>query len=229
MVERRVSWEFLFVALVLTGALMLGMFFMGQALSERKVSTLQKELEQFNQEQNSQELSRQLALNMPEKNCEALNIAVRQTITDVEQLQNRVAAYEESRKLENGGFNLLKKQYMNLLLEYWITTKQVEEACGSDVVKVLYLYEDPDVCPRCGDQGVILTHYRQQYDNRLLVFPLDASLDMRPINLLVDAYNVDNYPTLIIEGDKYEGFKDREAFGNILEGFLQENSTAEGP
>lgn len=204
-----------------------GMFLMGQELSERKVSSLQEDIEQFNQEQNSQDLARRLALSLPQKNCEALNIAVRQTITDVKNLQDKVASHERSRKLRNGEFDTLKKRYMNLLLEYWITTKQVEETCGSDVVKVLYLYEDADVCPTCEDQGVVLTHYRQRYEDRLLVFPLDASLDMRAINLLENAYNVDTYPTLVIDGDKYEGFKGREALGDILDDYIETNSTEE--
>lgn len=227
MVERTVSWEFIFVAAVLAGTIMVGMFFMGQELSEQKVNALQHQLDQFSRNQRAQDLSRQMALTLPEKNCAALNIAVQHTITDVKDLQDKVATYEQSRKLKNSEFRDLKQRYMNLLLEYWITTKQVEETCGSNVTKILYIYEDPDVCPRCADQGVVLTHYRQKYEDRLLVFPLDASLGMRPINLIVDAYNIETYPALIISGGKYAGFKNKEELGTILDSYIQGNATGE--
>lgn len=228
MVERRVDWEFLFVALVLTATIMVGMFYMGQELSDQKVDSLTQQMERLTVERESQDLSRRLAENLPTNNCEALNAAVRQTIADVESLRKQVATYEQSQKIDNPDFKLLKKQYTNLLIEYWLTTKKIEERCGSNIVKVLYIYADQRQCERCKDQGTVLTKYRQQYDDQLLVFPLDSTLDLPTVNVLIDAYNIDQYPALIVQGDAYTGFKGHDAFGTLLDGYLNRNATGTG-
>ncbi len=190
MVERSVDWEVLFVALVITVAVMAGMFFLGQEFSQWQVDRIGRQVEELTVERNSQDLSRRLAQNLPQRNCEALNVAVRETIEDVESLRQQVATYEQTHKIENPDFTLLKKRYTNLLIEYWLTTQQIETRCGSNVTTVLYIYHDPDVCERCEDQGTVLTRYRQQYEDRLLVFPLDATLDLPTVNVLIDAYEV---------------------------------------
>ncbi len=222
--RRRVSWEFIFVALILTVTLMAGMFFMGQALSNEKVGTIDTTLEQFAVERNAQDLSQRIAKNLPHNNCQALNVATRQTITDIRDLRNDMEVYEQARKLEHGEYEMLKKRYTNLLLEYWLTAQEIENLCGSDIVKVLYIYADTGNCPRCSDQGTVLTKYRQEYDNRLLVFPLDATLDMKPVNLIADSYNVTTYPAMIIDEEYYDGFKDDEELGTILDNHM-ENTT----
>lgn len=223
--ERRVSWEFLFVAFVLTLTLMAGMFFMGQALSNEKVDRIGQALETFGVEQTSQDLSQRIAKNLPHNNCRALNVATRQTIDDIRQLRDDMQLYEQARKLGNEDYTILKKQYTNLLLEYWLTAQEIETMCGSDIVKVLYIYSDRSECPRCSDQGTILTKYRRMYDDRLLVFPLDATLDMKPVNLILDSYDIETYPAIIVDDTYHEGFINDEELGNILEQQMAANTT----
>ncbi len=221
MVDRYISFEFILAALILTVSIFGGIFYASQLLSEEKVSRVEHSIERFNVEQNSQELSRRLAGNLNGRNCEALNIAVRQTGEEIRDLQQRVADYEQSSKLEQEEFTLLKKRYMNLLLEYWLTTKEVERQCGSDVTKVLYLYTDD--CELCPDQGTLLTYYLQVYGDRLIVFPLDASIGSRPVQMLEDAYGIERYPSLVIDGEVHEGFHDRDELGELLDTYI--NST----
>ncbi len=215
--DRRVSWEFLFVASVLTVTLMAGMFFMGMALSEEKVKQIEDDLEEFAIERNTQELSQRIATSLPQYNCEALNVATQQTIEDIDDLRQDMEIYEQARKLEHGEYQRLKRQYNNLLLEYWLTTQEIEDMCGSDIVKVMYIYSDKQECPACGDQGTILTRYRREYDNRLLVFPLDATLDLKTIDIIQQSYGIDTYPAIIVGDTYYEGFIGYDRMGEILE------------
>lgn len=225
MVERRVSWEFIFVALVLTGAVMGGVFFMGVALSQEKVSTIQHDVERLSISQRSQELSRQLADTLPGDSCRAMELAVDQTADDVQALQEQVARYERSQKIRNGEFELLKQRYTNVLVEYYLTVDRVDERCtNTTTVEVLYLYHG-ERCSTCEEQGILLTDKLQQYDDRLVVFPLDASLGVDPVDLLVETYNVTSYPTLIVEGEVHRGFQDREALDRIIQSELDGNAT----
>lgn len=216
-VDRTVSWELMLIALVMTAAIMAGLFAVGDMLSDEKVSGLAQDIEAFNVEQDAQEMSRRLAANLPERNCEALNIAVNQTSEDVRTLQETVARYEDSAKIPKAEFTLLKKRYMNLLLERWLTVRQVDEECPANYTTVLYIYRDDSVCPTCADQGLVLTELLQRRDG-LIVFPLDADLGMRPIDLLIDSYDIDTQPAMIIEGEAYEGFRTMDELEDILDG-----------
>ncbi|MCJ7478588.1 MAG: hypothetical protein MUP63_00225 [Candidatus Nanohaloarchaeota archaeon QJJ-7] len=222
MVERRLSWEFIFIAIIITGAIMAGMFFLGLNLSEIKVNELEEDVERFQIEQKSQDLTLQMSENLLKQDCQAMEAMVQETTKEVGDLQQQVATYEQTNRLGNNGF-LLKERYMNALIEYWTMVERVNEECGSEVLSVAYIYHDSDKCPRCEDQGTLLSSYKQQYGENLLVFPLDASLDMKHINTLIEAYDVERYPALIINDTAYEGFKDREALGNILETHMEEN------
>ena len=226
MVEKELNIGMVLIAGTITLVVMLSMFVLGSGLSRSKVESLERDVKEFNMERNSQEISRRMAENLPNKSCEALNIAVRQTVTDVRELQDKVTTYENKRKLMDDDFKMLKRQYTNLLLEYWLTTKRVEEMCGAETVKLLYLYSDEEECESCEDQGTILTHFRRKYDNKLFVFPLDTTLELRPVNLLTDAYSVEKFPAMIIEGKLYEGFRSKEDMRKILSEHM--NTTLRG-
>lgn len=216
MAERHIHWEFIFVAFVLTVTIMAGMFFAGQALNDSQVDGLSSTVNELSVEREAQDIARRLADTLPQNNCEALNVASRETIADIGNIREQMEAYEESRKLSHDQFTALKKQYTNLLLEYWLTTEKIDQRCDTNVTTVLYLYKDDPQCPRCADQGTVLTKYRQRYD-RLLVFPLDTTLGMRHVDMVLSAYNVTRYPSIIVEGELYQGFQNYTAMGRILE------------
>lgn len=226
MVERSLSWEFLLIALIMTGTIMAGIFYIGTVLSDQKVASIQGDLQRFAVEQDAQEMSRRIARELPGDNCRALTIAVEQTADAVQDLQDTVATYEKARKLSNEQFTVVKKRYTNLLLERWLTTNAVEDACGRSTVSILYFYEDPERCPACEDQGIVLTDVLQERDD-FISFPLDTGLDMQPVNMLLEAYNVSTYPTLVVEGDVYRGLQDRDDVDRIVESHL--NATEAGP
>ncbi len=222
MVDENLNIGTVIIAVALTVVLMSGIFFFGIMLSDEKVSGIEDEIRSFEVERRSQEISRQVAQELPEKSCEALELAVEQTISDTQELADEVVMYEENRKIEDEEFELLKKEYTNVLLEYWLLTEQIEEMCGSDKIKLLYFYSEEQECPACEDQGTIISHYREKYDETLLVFPMDTTLDMRPINIMEETYDMGTYPVIKINGDVYEGYMDKEELGEVLEEYIEE-------
>ncbi len=222
MVEKNLNIGTVILAVTVTVVLMGGIFLMGTRLSEEKVTGIEREITRFEIERRSQDISRQLAENLPEKNCDALEVAVEQTISDTAVLADRVTDYEDNVKLGNNRFEMLKKEYMNVLLEYWLLTEKVDEMCGSSTVRMLYFYSDPHVCPMCEDQGTIITHYREKYDDTLLVFPLDMSLDMRHLTILRETYDIEEYPVMVVGEDVHRGFMDMDEMGQVLEGYIED-------
>lgn len=216
MVERKVDWEYLVLAFLVTVLLMGGILYLGTGLSDHKVNSLRDDVKQIEVEQRSHSLGLQLAESVEGQRCEAMSSWVESSVPEIQNLRKEVAAYESSSKVDNADYELVKKRYMNLVIQNLIEVRQMEENCGDDRVNIVYMYTKND-CGRCEDQGTVLTYYRRNYEESVLVHPLDTDLEMKSIEFMEDFYNIEEYPALIIEGEVYEGFQDREKLGNVLE------------
>jgi len=216
MVERKVDWEYLVLAFFITVLLLTSILYLGSGLSDHKVNSLRDDVKQIEVEQRSHSLGLQLAESVEGQRCEAMRRWVESSVPEIQNLRQEVATYESSSKVENTDYELVKKRYMNLVIQNLIEVRQMEEKCGEDRVNVVHMYTKND-CGRCDDQGTVLTYYRRNYDEQVLVHPLDTDLKMKSIEFMEDFYNIEQYPALIIEGEVYEGFQDREKLGEILE------------
>jgi len=92
--------------------------------------------------------------------------------------------------------------------------RRMEERCNQNVTEVIYIYSEG--CPDCEDQGTVLSYYREQYPDKLAVHPLDADLGMKHVSFIESLHGIERYPAMIVEGEPYQGFKNKEQFGEIL-------------
>lgn len=225
MVDRKVDWEYLVMAFLATIIIMGGILYLGTGLSDHKVDSLRDDVKQIEVEQRSHSLGLQLAESVEGQKCEAMRRWVESSVPEIQELRREVAAYESSSKVGNADYELVKKRYMNLVIQNLIEVRQMEERCGDNRVNIVYMYTKSD-CGRCNDQGTVLTYYRRNYDDKVLVHPLDTDLNMKSIEFMQDFFNVNEYPTLIVEGEVYRGFQNREKVGEIIEQNLnRENQT----
>lgn len=225
--NRKVDWEYLVLAFFATAIIMAGIFYLGTQLDSYKVDELRNDVRQIEVEQRSHALGLQLAESVEGERCEAMKSWMNSTVPEIRDLRKKVAAYESSSKIDNSDYELVKKRYMNLVVQNLIEVRQMEQNCGDEVVNVVYLYTKND-CDRCEDQGTVLTYYRRNYPEEVVVHPLDTDLEMKSIKFIEEFYNVESYPSLIIEGEVYEGFQSRGQLGNIIRSNLnrtQNNAT----
>ena len=134
-------------------------------------------------------------------------------IIELDKMRERLEKYNEATYSGNNEeFNLLRREYTLAELRYWMFVKQAKEICPMDAVTLLYFYGAG--CESCGAQGTILTHLKSKFENKLLVFALDADFkDEAMIDILKASYEIKVVPTLIIEDKKYE---DMQTEGQIL-------------
>ncbi len=148
-----------------------------------------------------------------EGNCEAATATLEKNIIELDKMRERLEKYNEATYSGNNEeFNLLRREYTLAELRYWMFVKQAKEICPMDAVTLLYFYGAG--CESCGAQGTILTHLKSKFENKLLVFALDADFkDEAMIDILKASYEIKVVPTLIIEDKKYE---DMQTEGQIL-------------
>lgn len=221
--KEQLDFDLVAIAMMLTVLIVAGLMFVGSQLSEYKVNQLKQDINQIETQQRSQMLGFELASSSPEK-CGAMKEWLNTSIPDIRKLRKKVAAYENSRKIENENYPTLKKRYTNLVIRNMIEIRKYESACDENIVSVLYIYSN-DECDSCDRQGTTLTYFRRKYENSLMVHPVDADLDLKTVDFLKEHYDVKDYPVLVIEGEVYRGYRSKSELADILEPMLNKTSS----
>lgn len=137
--------------------------------------------------------------------------------------------YEISQKLKVVGENLgenhpdflrLKKYYSILEIKHWLLLFRAAKECDLKIVSIIYFYSPKKDCPKCQDQGYILTYLREKYPF-LRIYSFDFNLDLSALDALKSIYSLEKKLPIIIINDKvYYGFKDKEELEEILKEYL---------
>jgi hypothetical protein len=217
MVKRRIAWEFYVFSAAITIFILFMGIYLGIFLSKGKIEELQSELTslKLKQEDLVFELTL-LTLNNKNVSCNLLTQALEKVIDEAGKLGDRVSLYETTEKIKDESFYELKKDYTLTLVRYWFYVEEIKKNCGkSNLVTVLYFYSNQN-CFDCLSQGTILTYMKQKYPQNLMVFALDYDINLNIISSLKRVYDVQKVPSLVINGEKYEGLVTLEKLSEIL-------------
>lgn len=220
MVNRQFDWEYVAIGLLGTALVMVLILGAGLMLSNEKVKDLRNDIKNIEVDQQSQLLTFELSENIEGQQCKAMEDWVDNTVQDTRDLRQKVAAYESSRKIRNSDYENLKKRYLNLLVQNLIEVRKLEERCGQNMTEVVYFYTNQD-CSACKDQGTVLTYVQQNFGENVVVYPLDTDFDIQSVNYLENAYNITRYPSIVVEGEIYEGFQSRQKLETVVENQTQ--------
>ncbi|MBW2984193.1 hypothetical protein KY361_03705 [Candidatus Woesearchaeota archaeon] len=220
---RKISKEkYLVAALITLGVFFLGLL-LGLVIEGRRVSYI----EALDREQKLGYESLQLQYAFidqlsQEKNCDAVSKTFALTVESLESARIRLESFDEDSSLNKYDFDLLKREYVLAQIRFWLLEKKKKELCGTDSVSVLYFFTDSKACPKCDEQSFILTYLKKRFKDKLLIFSFDSKLEGEPmISLLKSTYEIYTYPTLIIDGDKYGGFKTKYELLEIICGYYK--------
>ncbi|MBN1503142.1 hypothetical protein JW930_06355 [Candidatus Woesearchaeota archaeon] len=114
--------------------------------------------------------------------------------------------YMESKLGEDDPDVLRLKEYYSILqLRHWLLIKRINRECRTEFNLINYFYSNKGDCPKCEQQGFILTYIRKRYDN-VRVYAYDINIDNVALNTFKEIYNVTTAPTVIISDKVYERF-----------------------
>ena len=151
--------------------------------------------------------------------CAVLFKTLQDTIDDLSGSLSKVIDYEKEESIDKEEFQFIAKRYTLDNLRYWLLANKAKERCDLDIVTTVYFYSDD--CDSCPSQGMILTYFKKLFGDQLLVFPIN--IDQREkepmVDLMMSLYDINKYPSIIVEGEKFEGVVKK----NLLQDIICEN------
>ena len=111
--------------------------------------------------------------------------------------------YEDSGRLTDS-MKFLHKKYDLLRTLLWISNQNSLERCNNyDLIIYLYEYESEDVVKKATQNvwSKIILDVKIQNDD-ILLLPIAADQNLTSLNLLVNKYNITQFPALIINNEK---------------------------
>ena len=218
MVVRKVSKEKYLVAFLITlGIFALGLL-LGLVVEGKRVEHVQFQDKIQNLDFASLQLQYQFVNEFSqEKNCGALAKTFEENIKNLELTRSKIENYQQDATLSYDEFGLLKREYVLAQIRYWFLAEKTREICGLNHSTILYFFAPQKYCEDCDKEAFILTYLKQKFGMNLLNFVFDGYFEEEPLTLLLKkVYGVEVYPTLIINGEKFEGYLGvKEVLGEI--------------
>jgi len=198
---------------------------LGFIIDEKRYSLI----EEVNMEQEAKYLSLQVqylylnSFRSYNNSCPVLSATLKETVQDLSDTLSEVIAYEEEEKVTDKRKEVVMRRYTLDNLRYWLLAQEGKKECHLDLVTILYFYSSD--CPSCPNQGTILTFFKKQFGEKVLIFPIN--LDFRSkepmIEIAMAQFNVTKYPTIVIDDKKYEGVIKKEELEPIICKSLKES------
>lgn len=206
---------------IIAGVLTLLIFSLGLTLGIILENERYNLIQQANSEQEVSYLSLQLQhlyldSFQDAQSCPILSATLKKAVVDLDETLSRVIAYEEEQDIPSERRELVQRRYILDNLRYWLLAQKSKRQCSLDIVPIIYFYTED--CPSCPNQGTVLSYFKNLFGERVLVFPINLALrDKEPmIDVAMALFHVDKYPTIVIDGKKYEGVVSQEQLQEII-------------
>jgi hypothetical protein len=216
--KKRPSMYYIIFALVFASTIFFSGFGLGIFVNNLKAESLSASMLEASNNIKDTELELLLFNVMQgELSCDYLITKSYELGEQAGELGERVEVFEDFNDINSQDYNNLKKEYMRVLIKDWLVLEQIKQVCPSSYNIILYFYKDLEDCPDCLSQGMILSYYKNIMGQEVMVFGLDSSLDMSIINALETNYDINVYPSIIVNGQVHNGLVNTSVLGEILE------------
>lgn len=150
--------------------------------------------------------------------CENLNES---TLTkELYEISQKLVQVSNDLGQDNPYYLQLKKYYSIMEIQHWLLVVRAAKECSLPLHSIIYFYGDNERCPKCEDQGYLLTYFREKYPP-LRIYSFDFDLPLSAIQTLKSIFSLkDSLPILIVDKNVYYGFKDKTEMEKILSQYI---------
>ncbi len=185
----------------------------GYEISSAKMDTLTDLEQSLRIDTLSMEVQYQLLSQNP---CEVLDSAT--LSEELYSLGSKLSFMEERMGSDDPTVIRLKNYYYILEARHLLFLQKTKEECGRDLNLIVYFYSNQGDCPRCEEQGYALTYLRKE-DPSVRVYTFDIDQDNMVVDTLKELFVKNRVlPVLVINGETYYGYLDKNAIIKLLDG-----------
>jgi hypothetical protein len=219
---RKISKEKYLIAFFITGGIFLLGLFLGLIIENERVQYVQDQYSEQKIMFGSSQLQYEFLTTLEETgDCPVVFTAFYANLEDLESTRIRLEKFANKGTLEKDSLELLEREYLLAEIRYWLLAKKAQELCHHDVVNILYFYSNEDECSMCNEQGFVLSYLKKVFGDKLLIFSFNAEIFEEPmVEILKTAYNVTEYPGLVIDEETYLDFSSTEKLMELICGKL---------
>jgi thiol-disulfide isomerase/thioredoxin len=194
---------FIFISGIVVG------YFVQKSVSERtedKISKLQNRIEDI-------QLQYMYLSMIDENDCEFGAILFNDATNELWEISRELSSF--GNRISKEELNRLEKKYFLLSAKAWVLNSYITKNCEEEALAILYFYSVP--CDDCENQGEILDSVQNSdFKEKIRVFVMNTNLEEKMVQTLTKAYNITSTPTIIVDGEKYEGLLEETRIVEIL-------------
>lgn len=138
-------------------------------------------------------------------------------------LGTKIDQYRQaSENFQKDSFYIEQKKIFNRKeVLYFAMMNDMNNKCDKDITLISYFYIKKEECPKCDAQSFVLSDLKNELkkiksEDQLAIFSFDSDMHIPGIDLLLNFYNITNYPAITINDKSYEGLHSKDMLLEIL-------------
>jgi len=141
---------------------------------------------------------------------------------DLFDLSEKLDYMENKVGSDNEKIKELKNQYFIIEAKHWLLAKERVESCFNNNITinntiVLYFYSNEGDCPKCQQQGAVISYLHKEYEG-MKVYSFDMNSQTPAVNVIKKIYGLDESvtPALIINDKVHQGYLNSDEFIGLI-------------
>lgn len=140
---------------------------------------------------------------LQEDPCKAINSS---SLTDeLNSIGERLVFMENELGWDDKNVIRLKEYFSLLEIRHWLLLRKNNDMCSGGLNPILYFYSNQGDCPKCEQQGFILTNFKRNHEDAR-VYHFDINIDNPALDTVKELYNVKYAPALVVNDETFHGF-----------------------
>ena len=206
--EKRTARRLLSAFAIATLVFLLGIF-IGETMTNAKVNQIINIAEEIRLEILDLELQQSLSEYEPCGTTYLYSLG-----SKLDDIGARLAYLEEELGKQDEKVIALKKPYTLLQVRHYLLIKQRTQECNENYIVILFFYSNKrEYIQDSEKQGYVLKYFSDKYGyQKTKAYAIDVDLDLGVVEMLKEKYDVEEYPTTVVNEIVFEGFTPQEEF-----------------
>jgi hypothetical protein len=150
------------------------------------------------------------------ESCEAYSTLLKKFSQDISEFNYRMWVMENKLGKSDPSLLELKDKFNTLEVRNYLLLEKVDDVCGVNHTYILYFYSNKNYNPN-RDQGKVIQEAIT--NNETIVYHFDTDIPNPVVSMLMKHYDVFMVPSIVVNKERYSGFKDKDDLKEILDGY----------